>query len=713
VTAPNRQVFVLLRVHNDARRLAGLLNGIRAVMEARGWTCQILAIDDGSDDASGSLLAEVADRIAVNIIRHRFHRGLGESWRDGFEWIAEHGDPADVVVTMDAKGHGDPESVPALIEALDAGADVAIGSRFGRGARVIDARALHGLLGRIPSLWLRFLVGVPRVRDYTSTFRAIRVSTLQAALHEHRDRFVELAYFGRICAAEVLAKLAQSGARCVDVPCAVRYVPRSEDDSRQIVRTLCGGALLARQVWGRDVAPTPVQPSLPRWEWWALGAVMLAAFVLRLYGIERIPAVVFHDECDNLVNVYQILNGRGPGLFGLDWKPQPAASVYLLSLSMRAGMSIFTLRLPAALFSVAALVPFYLFLRRTIAWPPTLMATGLLATDIWYLHFSRTGWENVDACLFLMAAALSVRRAVRTGGMRWFAFAGLWSALGLYGPFCGRSVFPAVLSIELVSLVRPWVPRRRLVAGVFVTTATTAILFAPQVPTIFSRWDAFQRRTASVYVLGGTNRAKPRSQKLAIVAETFVRKGRQIFTTRIPIFQERVDRYLRTEQGALTRPTAVLLGAGMLLSLFWFSDAWLWWLLFLVPFTMTEALTMGSLNGARGITFVPVLYSFIGLSVHVLWRAAVRLYKPLATAVVIAATALALTTTQQYFEWVNSPTLLRALQPAIPVNEFSDWQAFLMDWTQKSNSFYNLTMWKARQAKLRAQAQDAAAKPPP
>jgi hypothetical protein len=69
--------------------------------------------------------------------------------------------------------------------------------------------------------------------------------------------------------------------------------------------------------------------------------------------LERIPAVVFHDECDNLVNVYQILNGRGPGFFGFDWKPQPAASVYLLSLSMRLGMSVVMLRLPAALFSVA------------------------------------------------------------------------------------------------------------------------------------------------------------------------------------------------------------------------------------------------------------------------------------------------------------------------------------------------------------------------
>src|ERR1035437_9516443 len=125
---------------------------------------------------------------------------------------------------------------------------------------------------------------------------------------------------------------------------------------------------------------------LRRWEWMALAAFMAAALILRLYALQRIPAVVFHDECDNLVNAYQILNGRGPGFFGFDWKPQPAASVYLLSLSMRLGMSILTLRLPAALFSVAALFPFYLLLRQTVVAPAALLAAGLLATDIWYLH---------------------------------------------------------------------------------------------------------------------------------------------------------------------------------------------------------------------------------------------------------------------------------------------------------------------------------------
>jgi len=123
----------------------------------------------------------------------------------------------------------------------------------------------------------------------------------------------------------------------------------------------------------------------PHAQWVALAIIMAAAFIVRLYALGRLPSVVFHDECDNLFNVYQILNGKGPGFFGLDWKPQPAASVYLLSWSMRLGMSIVTLRFPAALFSVAALLPFYMLIRKVVVIPVALLASALLATDIWYL----------------------------------------------------------------------------------------------------------------------------------------------------------------------------------------------------------------------------------------------------------------------------------------------------------------------------------------
>jgi hypothetical protein len=467
-----------------------------------------------------------------------------------------------------------------------------------------------------------------------------------------------------------------------------------------------GAARFGRPERTRPLAAKSVFGAPARWEWYALAALIAAALALRLYAIERIPSILIHDEADNLVNVYQIINGRGPGVFGFDWKPQPAASVYVLSLSMRLGMSLTALRLPAVLFSVAALLPFFLLLRRAVAPPAALIATGLLATDVWYLHFSRSGWENVETCLFLTGAALCADDASRTGRVSAFAWTGFWSAMGAYGYFSGRAILPAAIVVFLLCLLRPAIPRRRLLGGMLITVLTALILFAPQIPQVAEKWDLFQRRTRTL--LAPETAA---SEMVGALAHSFFTKTRQLFAAEIPIRGERTQRYLPVHSGAFARPTAGLLALGMAASLFWFSATWRWWIFFLVPFFMTEVLVIGrSLNGARGVMFVPVLYLFVGIGVHVLWTLGTRLQRHAAVALIAGAIALAVFTTHRYFAWIRTPGLLAALEPAIPVSQFDDWQRFQLDWTAKSDLFYTVDMWKERAAEQRIGRHDAAAR---
>lgn len=457
--------------------------------------------------------------------------------------------------------------------------------------------------------------------------------------------------------------------------------------------------------WVALLSPAAPPPIAAR-EWVVLGAVMLAALALRVVASDRIPAVVFHDECDNLVNAHQILNGRGPGFFGLDWKPQPAAGVHLLALFLRAGATIAALRLPAALFGVAALVPFYACVRRVVAVPVALLATVLLASDIWYLHFSRTGWENVHTCLFALAALHAVGRAVESGSWRWFVGAGFWAACGAYGYPSGRLILPAVLLTGALAAIPRQAPRRRLAAGSALAAAVAVALFLPQVPAIAADWSAFQSRSRFVYLFGEGRQGGTLREKARVVAEQFDRKAGQIFSRRIemPMVRERPDRYLRVEGGALSRPSAGLVAAGLVLALTnvaWFASTWRWWVFLLVTFAGTQALTIGSLNGARGVIFVPLLYLFAAVPLDLAWRGAVRLGRPFAAALAALALAAAAHNAAAYFAWVRSPQLLEALQPAIPVDEFPAWQARVREWTAQSDAFYNLDRWRAERAAAR------------
>jgi len=191
-------------------------------------------------------------------------------------------------------------------------------------------------------------------------------------------------------------------------------------------------------------------------------------------------------------------------------------------------------------------------------------------------------------------------------------------------------------------------------------------------------------------------------EKFAIVLGNFGWKAVQLFASklRVPPVREQPDRYLRMQNGALVRPTAAVLLVGLLISvssLATLAATWQWWIFLLVSFGMTEALTFSSLNGARGVIFVPLLYLFVGLALDFAWRAARNAYRPLVVLLIASTIAVSGWSAAQYFEWVQSPRFLTAIEPAIPVEEFPAWQAYVLDWTSKSNRFFNVDMWKEHQ----------------
>ncbi|MFC3494118.1 polyprenol monophosphomannose synthase [Glycomyces rhizosphaerae] len=136
----------------------------------------ILIVDDSSPDGTGDLadaLAEAHER--VHVLHRAEKQGLGAAYLAAFAWAAEHG--YRTVVEMDADGSHDPSDLPRLLAALDAGADVAIGSRYIPGGAVRNW-ALHRLaLSRAAGVFTRAMLGL-RVKDVTAGYRAYRLDGL-------------------------------------------------------------------------------------------------------------------------------------------------------------------------------------------------------------------------------------------------------------------------------------------------------------------------------------------------------------------------------------------------------------------------------------------------------------------------------------------------------------------------------------------------------
>src|SRR4051812_2228400 len=124
--------YVLLPAFNEFESLRRLVPEISSVLQGLPHT--ILILDDGSTDGSAQVLPRLAAGAALEIMTHVRNQGYGASLRTGFRWIAEHGQPEDVVISMDADTTHDPRFLDRFLKAFEAGSDVVTASYVTRGA---------------------------------------------------------------------------------------------------------------------------------------------------------------------------------------------------------------------------------------------------------------------------------------------------------------------------------------------------------------------------------------------------------------------------------------------------------------------------------------------------------------------------------------------------------------------------------------------------
>ena len=160
---------VVVPTYNEAGSLPTLAERLAAALAGRDW--ELIVVDDGSPDGTAGLAEALAPRIPVRVVRRAGKAGLASAVVAGF--AAARGD---VLLVMDADLSHPPEVVPALADAIAAGADLAVGSRYVRGGGVMDWPLKRRVVSRAACLMGNALVPV---RDATSGFFALRRAVIE------------------------------------------------------------------------------------------------------------------------------------------------------------------------------------------------------------------------------------------------------------------------------------------------------------------------------------------------------------------------------------------------------------------------------------------------------------------------------------------------------------------------------------------------------
>jgi dolichol-phosphate mannosyltransferase len=208
---------IVLATYNEAANLRELIPTLLSILPQ----ARVVVVDDNSPDGSPALLREMAqhDPRVVPVIREG-KLGYGSAVLEGFRKALDLG--ATHIASLDADFSHDPKEIPALLAALEK-ADIAIGSRYTGGVRVLNWHVSRLLLSLFANRYVRTILGIP-VDDATSGYRAYRRRAIEAILESRIDSQ------GYSFLVEILYRAYKRGMQITEVP--IVYSERREGQSK-------------------------------------------------------------------------------------------------------------------------------------------------------------------------------------------------------------------------------------------------------------------------------------------------------------------------------------------------------------------------------------------------------------------------------------------------------------------------------------------------
>ncbi|MEQ8618669.1 MAG: glycosyltransferase family 2 protein [Lacipirellulaceae bacterium] len=206
-------VSIVIPVYNERNTVVEIVRRVQAV----GIHKEIVLVDDFSVDGTRKILLELEREPDIHVILHGYNRGKGAALRTAFAQAT-----GDVVMIQDADLEYNPNDLPKLLEAIEAGADVVYGSRFLENARENDPSRLHRFGNWALTTASNAITG-QRLTDMETCYKVFRREVLeQVQIEQERFGFEP----------EITAKLSHLGYQIEELP--ISYNARDYEAGKKI-----------------------------------------------------------------------------------------------------------------------------------------------------------------------------------------------------------------------------------------------------------------------------------------------------------------------------------------------------------------------------------------------------------------------------------------------------------------------------------------------
>ncbi len=241
MTTPDPASIVIVPTFNEAENVVSVVEQVMALPSP----LSVLIIDDHSPDGTAELVREVQSRFPgrVHLIERSGKLGLGTAYIEGFRWALERG--YEFICEMDADLSHNPRDLPALLAPIaGGGADLAIGSRYVDGVRVMNWPLGRLILSYGAGIYTRLITRLP-VFDVTAGFKCFHRRVLEAI---PLGRVKSNGYSFQV---EMTYRTWRRGFRIVEVP--IVFTERTEGHSKMSKAIVREAALKVWELRFRDL----------------------------------------------------------------------------------------------------------------------------------------------------------------------------------------------------------------------------------------------------------------------------------------------------------------------------------------------------------------------------------------------------------------------------------------------------------------------------
>ena len=176
------QLSIVIPAYNECLRIEGTLTRVMECIAREDWDAEVLVVDDGSTDETPDIIQRwMTLHPRIHLVKNPGNRGKGYSVRNGLLQAA-----GEIVMFTDADLSAPMEEATRLFEAIHAGADVAIGSRWLDRARQTHHQPIYRqVFGRCFNAITRGVMGLP-FHDTQCGFKAFRREAAQVIFRLQR-----------------------------------------------------------------------------------------------------------------------------------------------------------------------------------------------------------------------------------------------------------------------------------------------------------------------------------------------------------------------------------------------------------------------------------------------------------------------------------------------------------------------------------------------